>query len=348
MKQKIKRMLSFICYYTGITPLVFYLLFRKKDKILVLLYHRVCEPEHPFKAAVSPAHFEEQIEFLRKHFKVVSVREALGAMDQREIPNRPLAVITFDDGYRDNFETAYPLLKKYSLPAAFFLAAGSIGNQEPIWTSRVDLLFKNTSQEDLTLGTLSPPRRYQLGSLQERMKVCHEVKNEMKKVPEAGRQVILKELEEKAGSLLQEDPEKDSEMLSWEEVRHLAEDPLVEIGSHSLSHRMLANLPPDEVTRELEESKRMIEAQIGRGIDYLSYPGNSCNPGVQKLAERAGYRAAFAVDRSLSSFKEGRFALKRIHVEDGPLHFFQAEAALILSFLRSLIRLSKFNQGETT
>jgi len=99
-------------------------------------------------------------------------------------------------------------------------------------------------------------------------------------------------------------------------------------------HRM----PPsyEEIRKELEESKEKIEAEIGRQVHFLSYPGNSYNPAVQKLSEQTGYRAAFAVDQSLTSFGEDHFTLRRIHVEDEPLHVFQAEISLLLPFLRSL------------
>ncbi len=347
MKKKIKKSLLFLFSLLGLTQLFFHLRFRKKNQILILLYHRVRISKNPFEIAVSPENFSVQLEFLKKHFDVVSLREALRRKENNRLSSKPLAVITFDDGYRDNFENAHPLLKKYSLPAVFFLTAGSIGNRAPMWTSRVEALFKNTSQQDLALATLSPPRRYKLGNFEKRMSVCFEVKNEMKKVPDERRRMILEELEEKAGNLSLEKDEIASEMLSWEEVRRLAKDPLVEIGSHSLSHRMLAHLSSEEVARELEESKKMIEAEIGRAVNYFSYPGNSYNLEVKRLAQRAGYKGALAVDRSLCSFDEDNFALKRVHVEDGPLYFFQAEISLTLSILRSLLNLPKLGRGET-
>lgn len=336
MRKKIKRVLSLFLFLTGITPLIFRLCFLKRDKILVLLYHHVRKPEDAFEAAVSSENFEKQMQFLRKHFEVISSGEALRIKERNEIPPRPLAVITFDDGYRDNLETAYPILKKYSLPATFFLATGSIGNGEPMWTSRVEALFKKTPVRDLSLETVSPARSYVLGSTDERMRICYEVKNEMKKVPDSRRRLILEELEEKTGLLPGEDEALQSEMLTWDQVRELAGDPGVEIGSHSVSHRMLANLPSEEIQKELEESKEKIEAEIGRAVHFLSYPGNSYNPAVQKLSEQTGYRAAFAVDQSLTSFGEDHFTLRRIHVEDEPLHVFQAEISLLLPFLRSL------------
>ncbi len=345
MKRRIKEWVCLFLYVTGITPLLLRLRFLDRGKILILLYHRVRNPEDGYEAAVSPARFEEQLGFLRERFQVVSLTQALEMKKKSEKSVKPLAVITFDDGYRDNWEAAYPILKRYSLPATFFLAAGSIGNEAPMWTSRVEALFRETPRQTLTLETLSSPRTFELGSREERMKVCYEVKNEMKNVPDNRRQVILEELEEKASDPSLRLEEIHSEMLSWDEVRRLAEDPLVEIGSHSMSHRMLANLPPPEILSELEESKRKIESEIGREIRFLSYPGNSYNEKVQELAQRAGYQAALAVGRSVTSFQENDFSLKRVHVEDGPRYVFQAEICQVLSFLRSFFNPSQSCEG---
>lgn len=345
MKKWIKMSICLFLCVTGILPLLFRLRFLSRKQILILLYHRIREPGDDYEAAVSPENFERQMIFLKKHFDVVPLSRALELKERGERSSRPLAVITFDDGYRDNQTVAFPILKKYSLPAVFFLAAGSIGNREPMWTSRVEALFKKTPCRTLTLATLTPPRSFELGDLEERMKVCYEIKNEMKSVPDERRRVILGELEKKAASPSGDLEEIYSEMLSWDEVRRLARDPLAEMGSHSMSHRMLARLSEEETKFELQESKRMIEAEIGRPVRYLSYPGNSYHSRVEKLAQEAGYQAALAVGRSLSSFQEDNFALKRVHVENDPLSVFQAEISQVLSFFRFFVRCSKSEGG---
>lgn len=352
MRKKIKRILCFLLALVGITQFIFYLCFRRRNKILVLLYHRISKPEDPFEPAVSPVRFDKQMQFLQNYFNVVSVQEALSHMAERQEAERqeaekPLAVITFDDGYRDNLENAYPILKKYSLPAVFFLATGSIGDGEPMWTSRMEIIFKNARVSELTLESLDPRRSFELGDGYERMKVCYEIKSAMKKVPDERRQMILKEIEEKIGLVVDPFESDPSEMLSWEEVKQLASDPLVEIGSHSVSHRMLTQIPTEEVQWELEESKSKIESEIGRKVDYLSYPGNSYNDFVREAAEQAGYRAAFAVDRTLTRFNEDRFALKRVHVENEPFETFLAEISLILPFFRSWFGFRKRKAGES-
>lgn len=336
MKRRVVNIFCFVLYWTGILPILFRLRFARMDQILVLLYHRIGVPRDSFDAAVTVRHFEDQMLFLRKHFKVVSVAEALEYKGRGENPDKPLAVITFDDGYRDNWEKAYPVLRKYELPATFFITTGCVGNKELLWTSKVEAMFRRSPVEILELRSLVPARVFRLRDHEGRMRACHEVKNEMKHVSDLERQEILKELETcMAWQSLPEEPES-FEMLSWDEVRQMARDPLVEIGSHSVSHRMLGNLSGEDLHYELVESKRRVEEETGRPARYVSYPGNSYNEDVEGCAREAGYEAGFAVDRSLSPLGEGRYRLKRIHVEDGPLYVFQAEIALVLRSLRVL------------
>ena len=124
-------------------------------------------------------------------------------------------------------------------------------------------------------------------------------------------------------------------MLSWEDVRRLLRDPLIEIGSHTVTHRMLDRLEAGEILAELTESKKKIETETGRKIDFLSYPGNSYNSTVLGLAREAGYQAAFAVDHGLTYFSQDRFALKRLHVQDEPLYVLLAEITLVLPAIRA-------------
>ncbi len=329
----LKRAMAFLLYVTGITRCLLRYQFSSRGKVLVLLYHEIRKPRNRFETAVSPEHFEEQIRFIKKEFEVVSVSRMLEILSRKEKPARPLAVVTFDDGYRDNYTAAYPILKKYGVPAAIFLAVESLGNESPMWTARVESLFEGASAESLRLETLPGAKVYKLGNnYQQRMKTCYDVKTEMKRLPDADRRIVLKELEEKLKADREDRNGPYCEMLSWEEVGLLAGDPLITIGSHSMSHRMLANLPPEEMLSELEASKRKIEEKTGREVAFVSYPGNSYNGATLDFARQAGYRAGFAVRQSLTGFEDDWFELKRVHIEDEPLYAFQADISLVMKF----------------
>jgi len=103
--------------------------FRKQSLITVINYHRVDRDAMDINA-ITPENFERQMAFLKRNYTVVTVRELLEKI-QSGCNKQRLVVITFDDGYLDNFEQAVPILKKYKLPACFFISSGIVGTDKP-------------------------------------------------------------------------------------------------------------------------------------------------------------------------------------------------------------------------
>src|SRR5262249_51726647 len=107
----------------------------------ILGYHKVSPDPHPFFAPVAPEVFEKHMQFLQRCYSVMSLQELVNRATRGDVPERAVA-ITFDDGYRDNYEYAFPILKKYRLPATIFVATGAIGTGELIWHDRVFDAFR--------------------------------------------------------------------------------------------------------------------------------------------------------------------------------------------------------------
>ncbi len=102
---------------------------RKKSLITVINYHRVDNDNGDINA-VSPENFDRQMSFLKNNYTVISIKELLERM-KTGCNGQRLVVITFDDGYLDNFENAAPILKKYDFPACFFISSGIVGTDNP-------------------------------------------------------------------------------------------------------------------------------------------------------------------------------------------------------------------------
>ena len=110
-------------------------------RTLILLYHRVTElPTDPQLLTVTPAHFAEHLEVLQKYGQILSLRQLTLALQQGKLPDKTV-VVTFDDGYADNFYHAKPLLEQYEIPATIFVAAGQIGQKSEFWWDELDRLF---------------------------------------------------------------------------------------------------------------------------------------------------------------------------------------------------------------
>lgn len=108
---------------------------------LILLYHRICHLENdPWGIGVSPEHFGEQLEVLRRHHRVIPLAELLRSLDSGGVP-RGAVVLTFDDGYSDNLHNAKPLLERFDAPATLFVTSGVVGAGREFWWDELERLL---------------------------------------------------------------------------------------------------------------------------------------------------------------------------------------------------------------
>ena len=131
MKKEIKYGIKYFFYYTGILKLIRYLCKKsvKKGNLFILMYHRINDNEYGYASlSVSRHNFEKQLRHLKNNYKIISLDTLCGFIGSRKMPSEDCVAITFDDGYKDNYTNAYPILRKYEVPATIFLTSGHIGN----------------------------------------------------------------------------------------------------------------------------------------------------------------------------------------------------------------------------
>jgi len=259
-----------------------------------LLYHRVAElPSDPQLLSVSPSHFAEQLEVLRRYAHPISLQQLVTALRAGELPPRAV-VITFDDGYADNLIHAKPLLKQYDVPATVFVTTGYIGQRREFWWDELErlLLQPNTLPQSLSLQITGEVQQWALGEAasysQEaysRHRGWHVLQKEIPTarhalyralheqlfgLPEQEIQKSLRELQTKAGVGSTARPTH--RPLTAQEVIQLAADGLVEVGAHTVTHPVLASLSHAGQRHEIQRSKLDLEALLNRPVTSFSYP----------------------------------------------------------------------------
>ena len=203
--------------------------------IPILAYHRVGEPKGDHVPTVSPTTFERHLRWLVQfRYQVLSMDELADSLERDKSPPKRSIVITFDDGYGETYEIAWPLLRKFGFPAIVFVTLNEIG------------------------------------------------------LPGFG---------------------------TWEQVSEMSQDGLM-IGSHTMNHIFLPLVGEDRLREEVVESKRCLEARIGKAIHYISYPVGGFTPLVQVLARQAGYRGACTTNRTWPGRKIYLFAMRRIKMTE--------------------------------
>ena len=256
----------------------------------ILMYHRIQEASRPFSIDTLPIdRFEEHIRHLSRRYRVLPLTELVRQARERSLPPRSVA-ITFDDGYRDNFTHAWPILRRFGVPATIFLATGFIGSGSALWHDQVLHAFAHSRRDRYpdpwTDETVT------LHGAQEGERAAHAVLARLKRLPGSQRELEIARLFE---TLRVDRREVSSDlMLEWGEVRTMASSG-IEFGSHTVNHPILSLESRDVVAFELAESKRTLERELDREATLFAYPNGGVadyTPETIRLVRAAGYDCA--------------------------------------------------------
>ena len=290
----------------------------------ILTYHRVNDERHPLFPAVSVDRFAWEMEALARYFRVLSLTELLARADAGSLPAGAVA-ITFDDGYRDNYLHAYPVLRRQGLTATIFLTTGVLERRLGLWHDRVFDAFRDTGVPSIEWHGES----LDLGHKTRRASM-RQVLQRFKRMPPGPREEGLATLE---SALEVESPAVDGRhILRWDDVREMAAGG-IEFGAHTVTHTILTNLQEDQIRAELEESKGTIEREIDRRVAHFAYPNGGVgdfDDTAKRLVRECGFDCALSTVWGVNRADTDRYALRRLGlVGDDP-----REAALRMAFDR--------------
>ncbi len=314
----IKRFLSTFLFRVGIAAQNIQK--RRGKAFLILMYHRVlpvykenCSIEAGMY--VEPETFEKHISYLSENFEICSFKRIsdFDTQDGRKT-GKPICVLTFDDGWHDFYRYAFPIIKKYKVPATVFLPTGLIGTGETFWTEELSALFKRKGDLGGSLHKSENSHVEEIevlkGSMESRLEGAI---NLLKPLRE---EMIAETLEELKVRWSIESSEKERSFLNWDEVIEMYESGLVTFGSHTVSHRILTTLNPGEIRRELEESRNQLieKGVVDSSAIPFSYPNGNYDAHIIELARESGYSLGVTTGSGWNGFEENLFELKRIPV----------------------------------
>jgi peptidoglycan/xylan/chitin deacetylase (PgdA/CDA1 family) len=318
----VKFTLAQLLYFSGALAILLSLKLRRSA--IVLMYHRVLPPDADSFSnpgiVVTPQTFALHMRVLRRRLNPVEPREFLGAVQSRTLPASRTCLVTFDDGWFDNHRHALPILRRENVPALMFVATDYIDSTHCFWQERAArLLFAAwragakaaPALASLGIADLTAPDEPRARALIAGVVTQH------KTLPPAELASWLDELTRLLGALgIQTNDNGDDRFMSWSEVADLANSGVVTIGSHACSHRPLSRLDADARQRELAESRRQIEARIGRAVDTLAYPDGAHDDATVDGARTAGYRLAFTTIRGTVAPGDEPLRMRRVNVAE--------------------------------
>ncbi len=290
-----------------------------KGAVVILAYHRVL-PQDELDGCyvqrgmyVDPRVFDLQMSFLKKNFKVIGFSEFLNMLEKKDFDySQRYCVITFDDGWLDNYIYAYPILRKHNLPATIFLTTSLIGTNRWFWPEKLSyLLLKCFSGKPAAFLYRKWPwiRNDRSASIDDRIDSAIE---SVKLLPENEISNII----ENATSVFGLTYPDERMLLNWDEVAEMSENN-ISFGSHTATHAILTKLTPAQADMELRDSLNTLREQKIDHLPVLSYPNGNYTHEIAALAAAAGYVAAVTIERGHEDVPlQNLFELKRIGVHN--------------------------------
>lgn len=280
------------------------------NSFVILTYHSFSE--HTSKGlfhSMSIKQFEQQLIFLKKYFRVIPLSDALQKASSHTLHDqgkKPVAAITIDDGFLDNYTVMLNTIRRQNVPVTIFIATDFIDTSRPPWPTQIIEILEQTE-----LPTLEYPTHLPLRNLAEKSCALQVVKKLWKGLIHDARFKNIEELKKHAKVAK---PWK-VKPLTWTQIKEMRMS-LVEFGSHTVYHSILTDVPMDVAREELLQSKKRIEEEVDDSCTLFSYPNGDWNTVVSGLVQAAGYKAAVTQDRGANPFsgRPSHYSLRRIEV----------------------------------
>lgn len=284
-------------------------------KVVILMYHELAEDHDDVEAwtVVKRSDFVRQMDYLRAKFDVVSLSQAMTRMAQPNSVDRPMAVVTFDDGDRGNHDVLLPIVETMNLPVTVFVATRQVQDQKPYWFDRLVNALQIKARVTVSLPAVLPATYTinETSGAQNWAKI-QQLLTALKDLEPAAREQTVDVI---IDNIAWQKPRFPGiAPLAISDVKKLADSPWVTIGAHSHCHNILTQLDQQAVMTSVTQSKELLELWTGRKISYFAYPNGDYNDSVISTVAAAGFAAAVTTVPRAWERKEHFFTLPRIGV----------------------------------
>jgi peptidoglycan/xylan/chitin deacetylase (PgdA/CDA1 family) len=307
-----------------------------QPRALVLMYHRIAElATDPWQLAVSPSNFEQQLQVLHTTGQVIALTELIQRLRRKAVPAGSIC-LTFDDGYRDNYSIARPLLEKYACAATYFIPTHYTGQQDRFWWDELEHIFlcQRRLPSLLALQTGFDKFEFDLGTQNiltdadleqhkhwawpappptRRCALYLDIWNLLRPLPYDNLQLVLGEIKAWAGFETQKDA--DGYPMSLDQLSELKNHKLLDVGLHTSTHPALGYHSREVQHAEIFENRIRLQNILGRTADSIAYPYGNYNDITLEVARDLQLTAGFTTTEKIVSnytdpLQVGRFQVR--------------------------------------
>ena len=302
-----------------------------RKKIRILMYHGVGRQQTDFRLddpclVTSTENFEKQVKFLSKSYNIISLADFANHI-KKKIPFLPHSlIITFDDGLKNNFINAFPILQKYNATATIFLMSGYMGTSKITWYEKISYFINKISLAEFVeeFKRKFPDYGILMQKINQNDQLMFIVSMFKYKIDDKERNSFIQGLFSKFKITIDQEKLKDI-FLSWEEIRKMDEAGIM-FGSHTSTHPVLSMLNYENASREIVESKKIIEAELDKNINLFAYPygdKDSFNSNIKEILINNNYSCAVSTIEGFNNPNSDLFELKRICVVNEESYYFK-------------------------
>ena len=285
---------------------------------VILGYHRVDDGPDPYGLAVSPERFAEHLAVLARMARPLRLNELPELLAVGRVPKRTVS-ITFDDGYADVLHVARPLLAQSGIPATVFVTSGALGRE--LWWDRLDRVARAAAASGrrfaLPIGDsvfVWPVRDGRSSDSTLGQELRQALYPRLRALDHTAREAVLDRLAQVTEGTTESDPIGLRRVVNPEELRQLADDSLVEIGAHTVTHPPLSQLSREGQREEIAGSRRDLEAALQRPITGFSYPFGDTGAGAVSVVQEEEFLYACESRNAVAWRRTDQFALPRFWI----------------------------------
>jgi peptidoglycan/xylan/chitin deacetylase (PgdA/CDA1 family) len=317
-----------------------YFLRRLSGSISVLMYHGIIKDQSRYHAwtQVPVSSFENQIKYLLKNFDLITLDEAICTFKKRD-NQKPKAVITFDDGLRNNFSQAFPIIKQYKVPVTVYVSTKAVVTQIPFWWDRVIQAIESSGVRFMDLREFGL-KTYSFNINGDTKKFWIQIKcllDALKNLSANSNKSVVEKLLQ---CLSQKNTDRKSyyDILSVVDIKQMASSKLVSIGSHSHCHRDLTRLSTMEIKNSITKSINLLQAWTQQSQFHFSYPYGDHNPKVLSVLNQLGIKTAMTADNGRWMPQTDPLKIPRIDIGGyDDIHAFKAKVSGSISLLAKML-----------
>jgi peptidoglycan/xylan/chitin deacetylase (PgdA/CDA1 family) len=297
---------------------------RAPGSLVVMMYHRVLPANSPARRTeqpgmyVSPETFDLHLRELKQRFELVHLDEWLQRAKQGATLPKLACAITFDDGWRDNYEFALPALTKHAVPATIFLVSGYIGTSYLFWPNRLMTLLQRSFSEPGSVTFPEPLRRVaepMLAQAASRGRLTTEDADAVVQAAKDWSEEEIRSLVETAARSCGESHEE-REILDREQIMQMGASGLIRFGSHTATHfRLGGRIPSADLEREIVSSQSALRELSGQTVNLFCYPNGETSAEAIDLVRRH-YLGAVTTIRGWHGSSDDPYLIRRIGVHE--------------------------------